>query len=258
MLDFDINEFLRELKLILPEIASFMIDTQNHLEIQIKEDQTPLTQVDLFVHEKMSDFLCKNTPALVLSEEGDVRNYHAIQEHPSGYWLLDPLDGTKEYIRKSKAYCISAGWVLNKKVQFGLLYLPAVDTLYYGGRMHPSKKITNLTNKVPHITDLPCSDNHVVFLSHSHKTPKTTRWVNDFMSKNSEYQGLPLGSAIKFAKVAEDSKSIYPRMEQIMEWDIAGGHGVLLGAGKNVVDINSRKEKLYGAPDLKMGDFIAI
>ena len=186
----------------------------------------------------------------VVSEEDD--SSLVIPKDHQLYWLIDPLDGTKEFINKSDEFTVNLALINNHKPVFGFVGIPALDTLYWGGKGHDSFKSSNNTSfQAIHVKKT--SNVTRVFASKSHLNPETETFIDALVG---EIELVQAGSSLKFLRIAEGEADIYPRLAPTCEWDTAAAHAVLEGAGGSVTQVDG-SELRYGKTNILNPYFVA-
>jgi len=223
--------------------------------IETKADDSPLTTADKRAHEIIIDILSKgNIP--VLSEEGKSIPY----EHRrlwSAFWLVDPLDGTKEFIKRNGEFTVNIALINKSRPILGLIYVPAKDIIYYALQNQGSTKIAK-DNKPLSIRAKTEQDSKklVVVGSRSHANNELMDFIESKKKQYDQVELISAGSSIKFCLVAEGLADIYPRTGPTMEWDTAAGHALVLESGKQVFKYNSDDPLLYNKQNLLNDWFI--
>ena len=237
------------------------IYSQDDFGVQYKKDHSPVTIADKLSSKKIVSIL-KETKIPVLSEEENIPNY-IKRKTWDRLWIVDPLDGTKEFIKKNGEFCINIGLVENKKPILGVLYIPVTKELFYGSAAIGSFKIDNVleysVDILKHVIKLPHHDNEnkiVVTASRSHTDKESIEFFNNLKKEKNEVEFLEVGSAIKFCRVAEGLVDLYPRFNPCMEWDTAAGHALVQGIGKDVISTETNKPLIYNKEDLYSPFFI--
>ena len=213
------------------------------IEVEKKEDNSPITKADLAANDLIINGLRKidnNIP--ILSEENLVEWNE--RKNWSKYWLVDPLDGTKEFINKNDEFTVNIA-LINKHIPIlGIIYAPALSKLYFAKQKHGAFKINTSSKikKLDNLTPINVSDNknNKIFIigSRSHSNENFNSWIK----KNfNDYSLITKGSSLKFCTLAEGKADIYPRFSLSSEWDIAAGHIILEEAGGKLKDINGKK-----------------
>lgn len=208
------------------------------IEVATKADQSPVTQAD----QKAEDVilaglktLCPDIP--VLAEESVAKGH--VPEIGTKFFLVDPLDGTKEFISRNGEFTVNIALIENGLPVFGVVYAPALDDMYFGrkghGAMHVKMKTSEAwasLDRATSITTRPLPpDGATVLASRSHCDAETEA----FIAKTKVAKLVSAGSSLKFCKVAAGEADIYPRFGRTMEWDTGAGHAVLLAAGGKVL-----------------------
>lgn len=227
--------------------------------IETKADDSPVTPADKASDQIITDFLQRAYPGIpVLSEEGNIPEYD-VRKHWKQFWCVDPLDGTKEFIKKTDEFTINIALIENEAPVFGLIYAPALRLLYYGTPTGGSYKIKDVTkNTEPEqLYPKPELTNSIAIAASRSKNPDE---LEDYCQKL-ERQGKVLtliqaGSALKFGYLAEGKMDRYPRFAPSMEWDTAAGQAIAMGIGKNVYTATEHQVLTYNRPNLNNPHFI--
>jgi 3'(2'), 5'-bisphosphate nucleotidase len=222
-------------------------------EIKTKADHSPVTQADLLAHELIQAGLQKLTPNIpVLSEEGLEIPLEQRQTWPM-FWCVDPLDGTREFIRHSGEFSINIALIENQRPILGLIYIPVLDECYYAWKNGQAYKQVALgAARVIHVRPWPRNQT-VIIASHGAKAEK----MRQRLSFLGDFEFRPLASAWKFAKIAEGEADLYLRMGDTYEWDTAAGDLILEVAGGKVLDLNLQRLS-YNTASLLNPYFIAL
>lgn len=215
-----------------------------------KEDNSPVTLADIEAHKIISPALRELTPDIpVISEEGRQPMVDATQR----FWLVDPLDGTKSFIRKDGQFTVNIALIENRRPVFAVMTVPAAQDVYLG--IHDAgafkRKFENGDWK-PIKTRQVGSKGLAIVASKSHRSASLEEWLEPFTIA----EAVSAGSALKFALVAEGKADLYPRMGPTMEWDTAAGHCILEAAGGYLYDLEGQPF-LYGKEGYKNGGFVA-
>ena len=200
-----------------------------NIDIQIKEDNSPLTKADIASHQIICECL-QSSGYPIVSEESD-----DIYTKAPKYWLVDPLDGTKEFINKNGEFTINIALIENRYPLEGYVYSPSRKTLYVGGGNKNSYKIQN--SIVEQIQTSSISDPIRIVASRSHLNEETKKYISQFP----QYELLQSGSSIKLCMVAEGRADVYPRFAPTSEWDTAAAQAVVEGAGGSVLDTEGNR-----------------
>ena len=203
-------------------------------EICEKSDNSPLTEADLASHKVIVESLKELTPDLpILSEEsskGEIESRTSWQT----YWLVDPLDGTKEFIKKNGEFTVNIALVHQNKTVFGVVDAPALGVTYWGGKRFGSYKIDNGVERSIVVAKKKCKTNDMSIVgSRSHQSKEFIGFVADYPGA----EIVSMGSSLKLCLVAEGSADLYPRLGLTSEWDTAAAQALVEGAGGWVVSL---------------------
>jgi len=224
---------------------------ENTSEIMIKNDQSPLTMADLDSNNIIMEGLKKIDDAIpILSEEALVE--WEIRKNWNKYWLIDPLDGTKEFINKNGEFTVNISLIEDNKPTLGIIYAPILSTLYYAYKnsgsfkIYCNKPLESLDkSKKINVTFKKQSDHLLIIGSRSHSNEDFDNWIKKNI-KN--YDIVKKGSSLKFCKISEGSADLYPRFGPTSEWDIAAGHIILLESGGTIFSID-KQEIVYNTKE---------
>lgn len=204
-------------------------------EARVKADQSPVTAADLASEELLRARLEALAPGVpVIAEESEAAGRHAVPG--ASFFLVDPLDGTREFVAENGEFTINVALVEDGVPTFGVIYAPAVQRLYAGGPegafradLHPGAAAERHLWRPLACRTAP-DDGLVAVASRSHLDPETAR----LLAALPVLQTVSCGSALKFGLVAEGAADIYPRLSPVCEWDVAAGHALLRAAGGSV------------------------
>lgn len=237
-------------------------------EVEYKEDNSPLTLADKLSHEIIATSLKKWSAAPVLSEEMKEVSY-SERKNWDKFWLVDPLDGTKEFVKRNGEFTVNIAYIDNTVPVIGLIYIPVQRTLYYAVKTKGAYRIKNpsgyagrsteeifaLSEKLP----LPMSrDNYTIIASRSHNSAETDLFISKEKEKHGMVDIVSAGSSIKFCLVAEGKADAYPRFAPTMEWDTAAGQVIAEEAGKRVTLNDGKTPLSYNKESLVNPHFIVI
>jgi 3'(2'), 5'-bisphosphate nucleotidase len=237
---------------------------ESDFSIEQKEDRSPLTLADKNAHEIICENL-KETSFPVLSEEGRAVAY-AERSGWDYFWMVDPLDGTKEFIKRNGEFTVNIALIHKQRAILGVIYVPVTKTLYYAAEGVGSYKfqitdmiaddlegliLQSLKLPVPH-----ANKKFTVVASRSHLSEETEMFIDGVKTAHKEVEFISSGSSIKLCLVAEGSADVYPRFAPTMEWDTAAGQAICEIAGKKVIDYTTNKPLLYNKTDLLNNWFI--
>ena len=232
-----------------------IIYNSNDFGTRMKEDNSPVTRADLAADRIIKEGLESITPGVnVFSEETKDVDY-SIRSAWDPVWILDPIDGTREFIARNGEFCISLALSSGKKIIAGFIYSPVTGELWYAFRGKGAWKIKDdLKSRMP---SGHTSGPYQVNISRSHFTEKEEAWINK-LKKTHEIIIDIYGSAIKFCMIADGVSDIYPKFSRIHEWDIAAGHLILEEAGGAIVETGSGNAPVYNKESYYQPAFIAF
>lgn len=219
--------------------------------IETKADNSPLTIADKKAHTVIAETL-KKTDLPVLSEEGRSIPYEERNQWGL-FWLVDPLDGTKEFIKRNDEFTVNIALIENDTPVAGILYVPVTKTMYWGSERGSFKAIVDDKCALSAIEKLPLtkeSANFVVVGSKSHMSTETLDFIDKLDTNGKPLEMVSKGSALKICMVAEGMADIYPRLGPTMEWDTAAGHAIVKFAGREIYQFGSRNPLVYNKENL--------
>lgn len=259
----------KELKQLLSDVVNISLGAgkliMNYYEtdysVEYKDDNSPLTLADKasnnYITEKLEEY---NIP--ILSEEGKHLTYDERKKWER-LWLVDPLDGTKEFIKKNGEFTINIALIENNKPIFGVMYAPAINELYFGATEIGGFKITDINpdNNYASFEQLvyfsvklpiapPTSQPYTVVASRSHQNKETANYIETLRAKYQNLNVVSRGSALKLGLVADGSADEYPRFGPTMEWDTAAGHAIINSVGYKVMEYGKETELIYNKENL--------
>lgn len=215
-------------------LAVMTIYSERDFGLIDKVDGSPVTLADKASHSILTKGLRNLMDKPVLSEEGNIPSWSARQQW-NEYWLIDPLDGTREFIKQNGEFTVNVALIQDGAPVFGIVYAPAVDLCYYGGRFDGAFRQQGLAGEVLPIrcAELPVPGQAWRLVGgRSFASPEGEH----FLSLLPLYHFAHLGSSLKFCKVAEGKADLYPRFGPTYEWDTAAAQAVVEGAGGQVLD----------------------
>lgn len=237
--------------------------------VEMKEDKSPLTAADKKSNEIIMQFLSA-TSIPVISEENKQIPYEE-RKNWTQCWIVDPIDGTKEFIKKNGEFTVNIALVENSIPLLGVVYLPAQKTLYFAEQERGSfkyqlseneednpPKFEDLIQKSQRLGGVEKPEKYTIVASRSHLSKATEDFINDTKKRYGEVEIVSKGSSIKLCLVAEGNANVYPRIAPTMEWDTAAAHAVAKYAGFNVNDFYEKTELKYNKENLLNPYFIVF
>ena len=234
--------------------------------VEHKDDKSPLTLADKNAHNVICESL-KSFNIPVLSEEGKLIDYSERQQWEY-FWMVDPLDGTKEFVKRNGEFTVNIALIHKQKSILGVIYVPVTKTLYFAAEnvgcfkaeiQNPTSDLLNLQELIKSSNKLPLETTNkkfTVVASRSHLSEETEMFIDGLKTIHKEIDFLSSGSSIKLCLVAEGSANVYPRFAPTMEWDTAAGQAICEIAGKKVVDYTTNQNLLYNKPNLLNNWFV--
>ncbi len=240
--------------------AILQVYQSDDFNIQSKEDQSPLTQADLSAHQIISKGL-KDTQIPILSEEGEIPDYPTRKQWQR-FWMIDPLDGTKEFIQKNGEFTVNIALIEDGIPILGVVYVPVYQTVYFGLKgegsfMGHQVKVSDYPSLIQQCTALPYKRSQVytVVASRSHLNEATRLYLQELEQEKGTVNIVSKGSSLKLCLVAEGTADEYPRLSPTMEWDIASGHAVALYSGAQICQIDQPEPLIYNKENLLNPNF---
>jgi 3'(2'), 5'-bisphosphate nucleotidase len=223
-------------------------------EIVLKADQSPLTEADLLSHRIIVEELMRLTPDIpILSEESAVIPYEQ-RARWQRFWLVDPLDGTKEFIKRNGEFTVNIALIEQGRPVLGVVHAPVLDVCYAGAA--DTGAFVEREGRQPepiHIRSRNERDTLKVVASRSHRDARTTALLDHL----GPHECITMGSSLKFCLIAEGRAHFYPRLGPTMEWDTAAAHAVVNAAGGKVCDL-SGADLRYNKADLHNPEFFVL
>jgi len=221
-------------------------------DVQIKSDNSPVTKADQLAEELITRAILKIAGAHfpVVGEEA-FSDGKAPDIGNSPFWLVDPLDGTKEFMSKNGEFTVNIALIDAGLPVLGVVHAPALGHTFLGSPHGAFADLDGTGPKPIHCRPHP-TPGLTALVSRNHKTPETETFLEDFKIA----EEMSAGSSLKFCTIARGAADLYPRLGRTMEWDTAAGHAVLAAAGGTVTDLNG-KPLIYGKPGFENPHFVA-
>jgi 3'(2'), 5'-bisphosphate nucleotidase len=225
---------------------------------------SPVTQADIGSSNLICEIL-KSTGIPVITEEIPVPEYE-IRKNWEYYWLVDPLDGTKEFIKRNGEFAVNIALIERNEPVLGVIYLPVLKTIYFGVRNEGNWKkeeingpfdALNFISVTPPFECNTSKNKHIVVTSRSHLNEKSRTFIHKLQQKYESLEIIESGSSYKLCLLAEGKADLYPRFGPTSEWDTAAGHVFTDNAGIEIKSLTGLNLK-YNKPDLLNPDFIAF
>ena len=230
-------------------------NTQN-FEVQYKSDDSPLTIADEISNKIITEALSKLTPQIpIISEEG-VDIPFSERQHFEYFWLVDPLDGTKEFVSRTDDFAVNIALVHHDRPILGVVYVPCTEGVYFAVKNEGAFKIENNLKEKIHCNAFKINGlNLKIPVSRSYLNEETKTLIAENFN---DPILIARGSALKFTDIAEGSADIYPRIGTTMEWDTAAPQIILEEAGGKILHLETREPLVYNKISLKNPNFVAM
>jgi 3'(2'), 5'-bisphosphate nucleotidase len=227
-------------------------------EVELKGDNSPLTEADKKSNAVILDGLKSSYPDIPFISEESKQTPYEVRKNWSRFWLIDPIDGTKEFIKKNGEFTVNIALIEEGVPVIGVVFVPAQNKMYYGvkGEGAFMSVAGNSAVAITNTVHYSAKQHVVVVASRSHLSDETLDFVNELKAQGKQVDYLSSGSSLKFCLVAEGAADVYPRFGPTMEWDTGAAHAVALYAGKNVIDHSTGKPLVYNKPNLLNPYFI--
>ena len=237
------------------KITTSLIDTFNKasqvaldlrkigLKKKIKSDNTPVTNGDIEVNKILTEKISEITPNIIIVSEENAA--HKDDKNLENFWLIDPIDGTRDYINDRDEFTLNAALIINKKPAIGIITVPAKKRVFYSYGMSHSYELIN--NQEISLVDKKKTHTELKAVSYSDELKSEIMKVHKKYNITSHQK---MKSSLKFCVVAAGEFDLYAAEPRACEWDIAAGHAILEHAGGKVTDFNDN-EILYGKPEFK-------
>nr|WP_298372923.1 3'(2'),5'-bisphosphate nucleotidase CysQ [uncultured Halomonas sp.] len=220
-----------------------MVVYRRDFDVETKADNSPLTEADLLANRLLTTLLQKVLPDTpVLSEESKLASYD-VRRHWTRYWLIDPIDGTKEFVKRSDEFTINVALIENGVPIFGIVQAPALEQTWWGQTGVGAFKRSNGESHAIQARELPVPEQSPwkVVGSRSHGASA----FETFCRGLPRHERVSMGSSLKLCLVAEGAADLYPRLAPTCEWDTAAAHAVVLAAGGDVLDVSTLRPLRY-------------
>lgn len=237
---------IEEIKTIALEAGQIIMNIyEKDFDVEYKEDQSPLTKADI----ASNSYICKRLqelyPAIPLMSEENKKVAYEKRKNWEYYWCIDPIDGTKEFIKKNGEFTVNIALIHKNMPVLGVVYAPALDKLYWSkkgeGAFFNNQKLPLKVNENP-------KQKLFVVASKSHLSSETQEFINNL--KTNEIEQVSIGSSLKLCMVATGEADVYPRLAPTMEWDTAAADAIVREAGKTTVQYENQEALEYNKENL--------
>lgn len=236
-------------------------------DVEYKDDMSPLTDADKQANTIINSYLV-STNIPVISEESRQIDF-SERKHWTQCWIVDPVDGTKEFVKRNGEFTVNIALIENGIPQLGVIYIPATKELYYAlvdnGKAYKIQLVSHdicideVLSKAQDIRPKTNSSNMLrVIGSRSHKSRETEAFINRLQSKGQTIEIVSIGSSLKFCLIAEGKADVYPRFAPTMEWDTAAGQAICNAVGIQVISRETGRPLLYNKENLLNPWFVVL
>lgn len=228
--------------------------------VTAKADDSPVTAADLAAHHLILDGLTALDPSIPVLSEEDANIPQSVRAGWQRWWLVDPLDGTKEFISGSEEFTVNIALIEQGRVVFGVVSMPTNGRVYVGGTgmgaWRGDKGAEPLPIQVRQVP--PAGEPFTVVASRRHSSPEQERLLAGLSASLGELELANIGSSLKFCLLAEGAADCYPRLAPTSQWDTAAAQGVLEGAGGEVLELSGKTFSYPARESLLNGFFLAL
>ncbi|MCB1020970.1 MAG: 3'(2'),5'-bisphosphate nucleotidase CysQ [Bryobacterales bacterium] len=232
---------------------------ETDFDVESKSDASPLTEADLRSHKIITARLAERYPDIpILSEESAEQAAYDVRRHWSRYFLVDPLDGTKEFVKRNGQFTVNIALIEDGRPTVGVVYAPVLDWMYWGSESGGAFKQEKAGAPQRLQPSGPAAPGKVTIVgSRSHSTPELEAYVESQRAQHGDVDFIAMGSSLKLCIIAEGKADVYPRFGPTMEWDTAAADAVVRAAGRRVTQPDSDDDLPYNKENLLNGWFIA-
>ena len=220
---------------------------QKEIEVDYKVDQSPITSADLAANQYICQTLRECYPDIPLLSEESKSVLYSERVDWTTFFLIDPIDGTKEFINHSDQFTVNIDLIYCGVPVLGVVYAPALDAMYTAcqgqGAFKNGQQLPFKNNKNPEVS-------LTVVASKNHLSVETEQFINDLTARTEKVTMKAIGSSLKLCLVATGEADLYPRLGPTMEWDTAAAHAIVSAAGKQVLQFGTDKPLVYNKANL--------
>ncbi len=220
---------------------------QKDFKIEYKDDKSPLTEADIKSNEIICDALLKLYPNIPIMSEENKQVEYEVRKNWEYYWCIDPIDGTKEFIKKNGEFTVNIALIEKGVPVLGVVYAPVLDDMYKAKKGHGAFKNGQ---KLPlYINNTPQNSLKVI-ASKSHLSQETQAFIDKLAKGTKKIEQVSKGSSLKLVMVAEGAADIYPRMAPTMEWDTAAADAIVRESKKMTYQFDTHEPVVYNKENL--------
>jgi 3'(2'), 5'-bisphosphate nucleotidase len=253
--DFNYARLLEEVCAIARAAGTAILEVYGRdFAVQLKEDRSPLTEADQVAHRIIKDRLNALEPQMPVLSEESAPHELACRRSWSRYWLVDPLDGTKEFLKRNGEFTVNIALVDQHRAVLGVVLAPTIDRLYFGAVEHGAWRQEGNGAALPIRVRAAAATVLRVVGSRSHPSAELAAYLAGL----GPHEIVPMGSSLKICLVAEGTADIYPRLGPTSEWDTAGAQAILESAGGRMIDRAGQSLRYNSKDDLLNPHFLAF
>jgi 3'(2'), 5'-bisphosphate nucleotidase len=242
--------WLEDVVSIATEAGRRILDVyERQFDVSRKDDGSPLTDADRAAHEVIVERLAALTPAIPILSEESAKIEYSERAGWQRFWLVDPLDGTKEFVNRNGEFTVNIALIDNGAPVLGVVYVPVTGVSYLAVRGQGAWKEQGGCNRTPIRVRSYRGGRATVMASRSHRGDAVDRFLANLKAREGEYDTASLGSSLKLCRVAEGAADVYPRLGPTSEWDTAAAQCVVECAGGRVTDLDSQPLR-YNKPNI--------
>ena len=255
----DVDLFIPDLRKICLDAGDAIMDVyqRDDFDIQAKGDDSPVTAADLAAHRIIEQGLSQLNPTIPqLSEEADDISF-SVRQHWDLFWCIDPLDGTKEFIRRNDEFTVNIALIQSGQPILGIIHLPTSKETWWGGpRIGAWKQEAN--GNVRAIQSRSLGDTLIVTASRRHGQEQNDRLLVKLASRFNNVESLASGSSLKMCLIAEGKADLYPRLFPTSEWDTAAAQAIVEAAGGKLVHAENLQPLKYNQQESLINPFFYV
>lgn len=233
--------WLEEVVALATEAGRRILDVyERQFDVSLKDDDSPLTDADRAAHEVIVKRLAALTPDIPVLSEESAKIEYSQRAGWQRFWLVDPLDGTKEFVNRNGEFTVNIALIENGAPVLGVVYVPVTGVSYLAIRGQGAWKETGGCDRQPIHVRTYRGGRATIVASRSHRGDAVDRFLANLKAREGEYDTESLGSSLKFCRVAEGAADLYPRLGPTSEWDTAAAQCVVECAGGRVTDLDGQ------------------
>jgi len=246
----DPARWLEEVVVIATEAGRRILDVYGRqFDVSRKDDNSPLTDADRAAHEVIVARLAALTPTIPVLSEESAKIEYSERAAWQRFWLVDPLDGTKEFVNRNGEFTVNIAFIENGAPRLGVVYVPVTGVCYLALHGQGAWKETGGSNRSPIRVRTYRGGRATVVASRSHRGDAVDKFLASLKAREGEYDTASLGSSLKLCRVAEGAADVYPRLGPTSEWDTAAAQCVVEAAGGHVTDLDGKPLR-YNKPNI--------